>query len=194
MAASKIWTRVDYEKDGKQVGWLNLPHSVNRSAYGNIAIPITCIKNGKGPTVLLMSGTHGDEYEGQVTMVRLIQDLEPSDIKGRIIILPAANLPAAIKVFYEVFPQTRPANVDEAELVRRDAHIMNAWFANAKPRPGAKFGTNYEDMWEFSKDYYTKNGMLKSPKPVSEAMTNRFIEDCNRFDAAAIEKQAKAAR
>ena len=105
-----------------------------------------------------------------------------------------ANLPAAIKVFYEVFPQTKPANVDEAELVRRDTHIMNAWMANAKPRPGAKFGTNYVDTWEFSKDYYTKNGMLKAPKAVEEAMTNRFIDECNRFDAAAIEKMAKAAR
>ena len=105
-----------------------------------------------------------------------------------------ANLPAAIRIFYEVFPQTRPANVDEAELVRRDTHIMNAWMLNAKPRPGAKFGTNYADMWEFSRDYYTRNGMLKSPRPIEESMTNRFIDECNRFDAAAIEKQAKAAR
>ena len=43
-----------------------------------------------------MAGNHGDEYEGQVTMVRLIQDLEASDIKGRVIIMPAANLPAAM--------------------------------------------------------------------------------------------------
>ena len=27
---SKIWTRVDYDKDGKQSGWLQLPHSVTR--------------------------------------------------------------------------------------------------------------------------------------------------------------------
>ena len=105
-----------------------------------------------------------------------------------------ANLPAAIKIFYEVWPQTKPANVDEAELVRRDTHIMNAWMVNAKPRPGAKFGTNYGDTWEFSKDYYTRNGMLKAPKGVEEAMTNRFIDECNRFDVAAIEKMAKAAR
>lgn len=105
-----------------------------------------------------------------------------------------ANLPAAIKIFYEVWPQTKPANVEEAELIRRDTHIMNAWLANAKPRPGAKFGTNYVDTWEFSRDYYTKSGMLKAPRPVEEAVTNRFIDECNRFDAAAIEKMAKAAR
>lgn len=111
MTASKIWTRVDYEKDGKQVGWLNLPHSVNRSAYGNIAIPVTCIKNGKGPTVLLMSGTHGDEYEGQIGLCKLVQKLEPSDIQGRVIIMTACNLPAAMA-------SARVSPIDEGNLNR----------------------------------------------------------------------------
>jgi predicted deacylase len=94
--SSSIWTELDFDKAGKQVGRLHLPYSVTRSAYGNIDIPLAIIRNGDGPTVLLMAGNHGDEYEGQVTMVRLIQDLEASDIKGRVIIMPAANLPAAM--------------------------------------------------------------------------------------------------
>ena len=96
MSQSMIWTRVDYEKDGKQNGWLQLPHSVTRSAYGNISIPLTVIKNGKGPTAFLMAGNHGDEYEGQVALCKLIQSLEPHDIQGRVIIIPAINLPAAM--------------------------------------------------------------------------------------------------
>jgi len=93
---STIWTEIDYERPGKQVGRLHLPYSVTRSAYGNIDIPIAVIANGTGPTVLLMAGNHGDEYEGQVTMVRLIRDLQPADLNGRVIIVPAANLPAAM--------------------------------------------------------------------------------------------------
>ena len=42
-----------------------------------------------------MSGNHGDEYEGQVTLTRLVKELEPDHIEGRIIILPMANYPAA---------------------------------------------------------------------------------------------------
>ncbi len=109
-------------------------------------------------------------------------------------VFTVTNLPAAIKIFYEVFPQTKPANIDEAEAIRREAHIMNAWLANARPRQGAKIGSNYPDMWEFTRDYYVKSGMLKAAKPIEEVMTNRFIDDCNRFDRAAIEAQAKAAR
>src|SRR4029077_12241071 len=91
-----IWSEIDYGKNGKQIGVLHLPYSVTRSGYGMINIPIAVIRNGEGPSVLLMAGNHGDEYEGQVTLARLIHDLETSDIQGRVIILPAANLPAAM--------------------------------------------------------------------------------------------------
>ncbi|MGQ0676724.1 MAG: succinylglutamate desuccinylase/aspartoacylase family protein [Rhodospirillales bacterium] len=91
-----IFTDIDYDKDGKQVDWLHLPHSVTRSAYGTIALPIAVVKNGKGPTVLLMAGNHGDEYEGQIALCKLIRALEPEQIGGRVIVMPAANLPAAM--------------------------------------------------------------------------------------------------
>ena len=55
-----ILTTIDYEKEGKQTGYLRLPHSVHRSAYGWLPFPVACIRNGEGPTALLLSGTHGD--------------------------------------------------------------------------------------------------------------------------------------
>jgi predicted deacylase len=94
--ASMIFTDIDYERPGKQVDWLHLPHSVTRSAYGSIAIPVAVVRNGEGPTVFLMAGNHGDEYEGQIVLAKLIRALEPAQIRGRVIILPAANLPAAM--------------------------------------------------------------------------------------------------
>ena len=49
-------------------------------------------------------------------------------------------------------------------------------------------------MWKFSMEYYTKQGMLKKPKPVEEHFTNRFIDACNNFDPKPIQEAAKAAR
>jgi hypothetical protein len=86
---------LDLERDGKQVSWLRLPHSSNTSAYGWIAIPIAVIRNGDGPTVLLTAGNHGDEYEGQVALTRLIRALRPEDVRGRLIIVTQLNQPAA---------------------------------------------------------------------------------------------------
>lgn len=91
-----ITTSIDYDKDGLQIGALRLPHSVHRSAYGHIPIPILVAKNGSGPTVLLTGGVHGDEYEGPVALARLGRILDVSRIQGRIIILPMLNQPAFV--------------------------------------------------------------------------------------------------
>ena len=108
---TRIWTDVDYDKPGKQVGWLSLHHSVTRSAYGNIMIPIAVISGGRGPTALFMAGNHGDEYEGQIALCRLIRELEPSEVQGRVIVLPAANLPAALA-------SARVSPIDQGNLNR----------------------------------------------------------------------------
>ncbi len=43
-----------------------------------------------------MAGNHGDEYEGQVALGKLIRSLEAEEVCGRIIILPSADFPAAM--------------------------------------------------------------------------------------------------
>jgi predicted deacylase len=111
MSKSRIQTDIDFSKDGRQVGYLRLPHSVHRSAYGYLAIPIAVIKNGGGPTLLAMSGNHGDEYEGQVANSKLIRRLDARDVHGRVIVLPAANFPAAMA-------GTRTSPIDGGNLNR----------------------------------------------------------------------------
>jgi predicted deacylase len=93
---TRIRCFLDFERDGRQIGHLQLPHSSNTSAYGWIGVPIAAIRNGSGPTLYLEAGNHGDEYEGQIVLARLIRELDPGAIRGRLIILPAANLPAAL--------------------------------------------------------------------------------------------------
>ncbi len=92
---STITSTIGLDRDGRQTGYLRLPHSVHRSAYGYIPIPIASFKNGDGPRVLLMGGTHGDEYEGQVILSNLIRSLKPEQVTGQVILLPMANFPAA---------------------------------------------------------------------------------------------------
>lgn len=93
-SATRIWTPVDFDADGKQCEWLRLPFSSDLSAYGFVPIPIVCIKNGDGPTALLVAGSHGDEYEGQVALGKLARETRADDVQGRLIILPAVNFPA----------------------------------------------------------------------------------------------------
>ena len=85
MSGTSITSEVNFEANGKQSGFLRLPNSVHRSAYGWVPIPITTIKNGDGPTLLVMAGNHGDEYEGQIAISQLARELEAADIRGRLI-------------------------------------------------------------------------------------------------------------
>ena len=73
-----------------------MSHSDNRHAYGVIPVPIAMIANGAGPTILLTAGNHGDEYEGQIALRRLIQELQPRGVRGRLVVMPALNLPAVL--------------------------------------------------------------------------------------------------
>jgi N-alpha-acetyl-L-2,4-diaminobutyrate deacetylase len=91
---SPIRPSVDYDKDGVQHGFLRLPWSRDDSAWGAVMIPITVIRNGDGPTALLTGGNHGDEYEGPIALLKLANDLKPSEVSGRVIIVPAMNCPA----------------------------------------------------------------------------------------------------
>jgi N2-acetyl-L-2,4-diaminobutanoate deacetylase len=93
---STVHTEIDYDRDGRQVGHLYLPQSPHEDAWGAIPIPIAVIKNGSGPTVLITGGNHGDEHEGPITIGRLIRELEPGRIQGRLIMIPALNAPASL--------------------------------------------------------------------------------------------------
>jgi N2-acetyl-L-2,4-diaminobutanoate deacetylase len=93
---SRISTDIDFTKDGKHQSYLWVPVSTNSSAYGTVPIPITVVKRGQGPTVLITGGVHGDEYEGPIALLKLARRLTPGMVRGRVILVPALNLPAAL--------------------------------------------------------------------------------------------------
>jgi N-alpha-acetyl-L-2,4-diaminobutyrate deacetylase len=94
MKPSPIVPTVDFEADGIQHGFLRLPWSRDESAWGNLMIPVTVVRNGEGPTALLTGANHGDEYEGPVALVDLAANLDPRQVQGRVIIVPFLNFPA----------------------------------------------------------------------------------------------------
>lgn len=85
---------VDFTREGRQTGFIHIPHSPHSDAWGATRIPIAVVRNGQGPTVLFTGGNHGDEHEGPIVLGELFRDLKPEEIRGRIIIIPALNLPA----------------------------------------------------------------------------------------------------
>jgi N-alpha-acetyl-L-2,4-diaminobutyrate deacetylase len=110
-AKTRVFSDVDYERRGKQATVLRVPQSRNDSGWGVVQIPITVIKNGRGKTVLLTGGVHGDEYESQIAIAELARALAPEDLQGRLIIIPALHFPAAMN-------GTRLSPIDNKDLNR----------------------------------------------------------------------------
>jgi N-alpha-acetyl-L-2,4-diaminobutyrate deacetylase len=108
---TQISADVDFEKDGKQQEYLRIPYSHNLAGWANILVPITIVKNGSGPTLLALGGNHGDEYEGPVALMKLARELQPGQVNGRVILIPALNLPA-------VLAGTRLSPIDGVNLNR----------------------------------------------------------------------------
>ena len=90
-----ISSEIDFERTGIHSGYLRLPFSSHRSAYGWIPIPVASVKNGSGPRVVVMAGNHGDEYEGQVVLPEFLRAVRLEDVHGQIVLLPSVNAPAA---------------------------------------------------------------------------------------------------
>lgn len=95
MSQTQIHSTVDFNKPGKQWGYLAVPFSYNLGGWAQIRLPVVVIGRGTGPTALVMAGNHGDEYPGQVAIMRLMRELQPEQINGRVILVPTLNMPAA---------------------------------------------------------------------------------------------------
>ena len=111
VAESRIRCEIDLDAPGRQAGYLKAPLSRNTSGWGTVEIPIVSVRNGAGPTVLFTGGVHGDEYEGQIAISRLARSLDAAAIQGRVIMIPALNIPA-------VMNDTRLSPVDNRDMNR----------------------------------------------------------------------------
>ena len=121
--ANPISATIDFERDGLQHGFLQIPHSRNDSAWGSIMLPITVAKNGDGPGAILTGANHGDEYEGPIALHDLANNIDIDKLRGRIIIIPMMNYPAfqaAARVspidqlnMNRVFPGQAPGSVTQ---------------------------------------------------------------------------------
>jgi N2-acetyl-L-2,4-diaminobutanoate deacetylase len=91
---SPVVPTVDFDAPGVQHGFLRLPWSRDDSAWGNLMIPIAVAKGGAGPTLLVIGGNHGDEYEGPLAILDTARRLDDMKLHGRVILLPFLNYPA----------------------------------------------------------------------------------------------------
>jgi NitT/TauT family transport system substrate-binding protein len=111
-------------------------------------------------------------------------------------IFTIANPEAAVRIVYEVFPQTRPTGKDEPTAVREDLKVLEARMPHYRLEPAGvkRWGENSEVNYRDYVDFLVKWGVITQKVPTSDLITNDLIEDINRMDVAKIAAEAKAYR
>jgi NitT/TauT family transport system substrate-binding protein len=107
-----------------------------------------------------------------------------------------ANPEAAVRLVYEVFPQTKPTGKDEATAIKDDTKVIQARITNWKlDKAGVKrWGENSEANYQAYADFMLKTGIIKQAVTAKELVTNELIDDINHFDAEKIATEARAYR
>lgn len=88
--------QVDLDGQGKLLGKVVFALEQPWREFSSLELPVCVIGNGDGPTVALLGGNHGDEYEGPLVLGQLIRELDAHAVQGRLIIMPVLNLPAVV--------------------------------------------------------------------------------------------------
>jgi len=61
---STVGCTIDFAASGKQVGHLSRAKINNTAGWASTFVHVGQVANGDEPTVLVLAGNHGDEYEG----------------------------------------------------------------------------------------------------------------------------------
>lgn len=148
---------------GRSAGYVKIPWASDHSSYGGfLPVPLAVVGGGSGPTVLLLGGIVGGEYDAQVAAARLVQSLDPEKMNGRVIAMTMANYPAAL------------AGTRNSPL---DGKYLNKTF------PGDVFGTTTSIIAE----YIERHLMSVSDFVIdlhSEARTMRYLSSATIIDDA----------
>jgi predicted deacylase len=90
MAATVVhdFSGIDFDSPGKRHYHLAF-HLDGTWGYSLVPLTVVVGARGDGPGgVACFGGTHGNEYEGQVAVKRLCADLDPAEMRGRVVLMP----------------------------------------------------------------------------------------------------------
>jgi len=76
-----------------------------------LGFPVLCARGRPGPTLAVLAGIHGDEFEGVAAIHRVFEEADPTGWTGTLLAVPLANVPAAQAV-------SRSSPIDQANLAR----------------------------------------------------------------------------
>jgi NitT/TauT family transport system substrate-binding protein len=105
-----------------------------------------------------------------------------------------ANPEAAVRILWEVYPQSKPTGKDEATALRDDVKVLEARIKSWRLESGgvSKWGESSERNYAAYIEFLHKWGIVKDKVPARDLITNDLVAEINDFDPAKITAEAKA--
>jgi NitT/TauT family transport system substrate-binding protein len=105
-----------------------------------------------------------------------------------------ANPEAAIRILWEIYPQTKSTGKDEATALRDDLITLEARAQNWRYEQvdGKRWGDNVEANYQAYLDWLLEQGIIKTKTDVKDIVSNELLGDAINFDEKALIEEAKA--
>jgi len=109
-------------------------------------------------------------------------------------IFAMANPEAAVKILYEIYPQTKPSGKSDEQALRDDVKTLLARAGHWRLEAGGvkRWGESSIKDFDAYIDFLLKWNVIRDKVPATELVTNELIDDINRFDATRVAAQAKS--
>jgi NitT/TauT family transport system substrate-binding protein len=105
-----------------------------------------------------------------------------------------ANPEAAIRILWEVYPQTKSTGKDEATALRDDLITLEARARNWRYEQvdGKRWGDNVEANYQAYLDWLLEQGIIKTKTDAKDIVTNDLLGEAINFDEKALIAEAQA--
>jgi NitT/TauT family transport system substrate-binding protein len=105
-----------------------------------------------------------------------------------------ANPEAAIRILWEIYPQTKSTGKDEATALRDDLITLEARARNWRYEQvdGKRWGDNVDANYQAYLDWLLEQGIIKTKTDAKDIVTNELLDDAINFDEKALIEAAKA--
>ncbi|MGL5166934.1 MAG: ABC transporter substrate-binding protein [Afipia sp.] len=103
-----------------------------------------------------------------------------------------ANPAAAVLITWKLYPESRPKEPDPEKALAQGLKISQLRMAGwTNPATKGKHGLFIDKDWENLGNFLLQEKQIAKAVPTSRMFTNQFIDEINRYDRAAVLRQAK---
>jgi len=103
-----------------------------------------------------------------------------------------ANPEGAVKVHWQVYPNTKPTGLDEKDAFAQALHLVKVRSGFLKPEDGERWGEFPATAAQTMVEFMRANKRISGPLDPKDLYTNQFVDAINKFDPAAVRAQAMA--